>query len=324
VRTAKTRRLYQFKVILRDISPQIWRRIQVCEDYTLHQLHRVLQIAVGWENYHLYEFRIDRAKYREPHPENERKIRDAKKAKLRQVLSGVGTELEYVYDFGDDWYHDLVLESILLPSPDVLYPRCVNGERSGPPEDAGGPWGYQEYLKAMADPDHERHEDMMNWRGPFDPGKFSEDAVNLKLEISFRPARKQGTPNSRIPKREVSTEAEQLFRATPSASRLPKKSRIRIKPGEAIPFQLNDRERKLVVEHTFGEPHDLTAGLSVAPPKGQRSAFLFSLEDLEDLAGFIAAEANHAKDKKLEKELDRLLDRIEATLDAYTDEPIVH
>src|ERR1044071_6757309 len=169
---AKERRLYQFKVALRHISPKIWRRILVWEDYTLDQLHRVLQIAVGWENYHLYEFRIGRAKYRDPHPENEPEILNAKRARILDVLPGVGAEFEYIYDFGDSWQHRLLLESILLRAPDEPYPCCVAGERSCPPEDVGGPGEYERYLQAMADPGHEEHQSMMAWRGPFDPEAF--------------------------------------------------------------------------------------------------------------------------------------------------------
>lgn len=98
---AKTRDLYQCKVSLRDISPQIWRRIQVWEDYTLDQLHRVLQVTMGWENYHLYEFRIGEVMYRDPHPENEPQILNAKQTRICNVLPGAGAEFEYIYDFGD-------------------------------------------------------------------------------------------------------------------------------------------------------------------------------------------------------------------------------
>jgi Plasmid pRiA4b ORF-3-like protein len=71
------------------------------------------------------------------------------KTRLRSILQVAGAEFEYVYDFGDYWQHDLVLESILPPSPDTLYPRCVAGERSCPPEGVGGAGGYTDYPQAM-------------------------------------------------------------------------------------------------------------------------------------------------------------------------------
>lgn len=133
---AKTRELYQPKVTLRGISPQIWRRIQVWEDDTLDQLHRVLQVVMGWENYHLCEFRIAGAMYRDPHPENEPEILIAKRTRLRNLLPGAGAEFEYVNDFGDNWQHDLILESI-LPSRS-LWPRISTGTSMFPTSTSAG------------------------------------------------------------------------------------------------------------------------------------------------------------------------------------------
>jgi hypothetical protein len=323
VEAAKTRQLHQFKVILRGISPQIWRRIQVWEDYTLDQLHRVLQVVMGWENYHLYEFRIACAKYRDPHPENEPEILNAKKTRLRNVLPVVGTEFEYVYDFGDYWQHELVLETILPASPDTSYPRCVAGERSGPPEDIGGTGGYEDYLQAMADPGHEQHEDMMAWRGPFDPEAFSTERVNKLLEKKFRPVRKRAVPEPNAPKPTLAPPAERLLQASLSRSGFPQQKRIRIQPDEKVPLELNERERELILEHTFADDV-LTNRLRVVPNEGQRPIFWFTLDDLGELGDYVAAEANHAKDNKLRKELDRLFDRIQTTLDSYTDEPTIN
>lgn len=320
---AKTRDLYQFKVSLRGISPQIWRRIQVWEDHTLDQLHRVLQVAMGWENYHLYEFRIAGRTYRDLHPENEPEILNAKKTRLRNVLSFVAAELEYVYDFGDYWQHDLVLEAILPPSLDTLYPRCVAGERSCPPEDVGGAGGYEDYLQAMADPSHEQHEDMIAWRGPLNPEAFSIEKVNKQLEKKFRPARKRAVPGASDSKPTLSPQAKQVLEAILSKSTFPEQKRIRIQPNEKVLLELNERERELILEHTLAD-EELTNRLRVVPRKGERPVFRFTLDDLDELGGFVAAEANQTKDKKLRKELDHLFDRIQTTLDGYTDGPIIN
>jgi hypothetical protein len=323
MKAAKNRRVYQLKVALRGVSPSIWRRVQVWEDCTLDQLHRVLQVAMGWENYHLYEFRIGGAMYRDPHPENEPEILNAKRTRIGNVLPGIGAEFEYLYDFGDCWQHDLVLEAILEPSQDALYPRCAGGERSCPPEDVGGIGGYEHYLQAMADASHEEHEDMMAWRGPFDPETFSAGKVNKLLEKKFRPVRKRAIPDRNAPKRALSPQAEQLLQPILSISEFPRKKRIRIKPDEKVPLELNERERQLILEHTFADD-ELTNRLRIVPRKGERPVFRFTLDDLDELGGFVAAEGNHTKDKKLRKELDRLFDRIQTTLDSYTDEPVIN
>jgi len=191
--TKKNRAIYQLKVVLQDIDPPIWRRIQVWDDSTLSQLHRTLQIVMGWEDYHLHEFLIGRLLYSVPDPDDkmyERKVIDERRERLRDVVSQVGTPFVYAYDFGDDWRHDLLLEAILLPETDQQYPCCIAGERRGPPEDVGGPPGYQDYLEAMADPKHEEHKDKLQWRGPWAPEAFSLADVNKQLQKKSRTPRK--------------------------------------------------------------------------------------------------------------------------------------
>jgi hypothetical protein len=185
----KTRALYQLKVTLRDVHPPIWRRIQVWEDTTLAQLHTILQIVMGWEDYHLHQFLIGRRLYSVPDPDDtmyQRKVVDESRVPLWEVVPRVGTEFTYLYDFGDSWEHDLILEAILLPEATAQYPICIGGERRTPPEDVGGISGYEEYLAVLAEPEHEEHENMLQWRGPFDPEAFAQAQVNHELRKKFR------------------------------------------------------------------------------------------------------------------------------------------
>jgi Plasmid pRiA4b ORF-3-like protein len=184
----KNRVLYQLKVTLPDIHPPIWRRIQVWEDTTLGQLHRILQVVMGWEDYHLHEFHIARRIYGVPDPDerSERPLMDERRQRLRAVVPQVGTSFEYMYDFGDNWRHALLLEAVVAPEAEQQYPRCLAGERSGPPEDVGGPFGYAAYLDAMADCRHEEHEAMLEWHGPFASESFSLAAVNRRLQRKSR------------------------------------------------------------------------------------------------------------------------------------------
>lgn len=319
----KNRELYQFKVVLRGSSPPIWRQFQVWGDATLAQLHRILQMVMGWENYHLYEFRIGGRIYGDPDLDDEREIIDAKRARICNVLPGLGVEFEYVYDFGDDWRHDLLLEAVMRSGPDALCPRCLAGKRSCPPEDVGGAGGYADYLEALADPDHEEHENLMEWRGPFDPEAFSAETVNWKLQKKFRPARKRAV---RFPLPQPGADK----RSTPNAERAIlsklvslRTQRIRIGPNETVPLELNERERDLILSHTFAD-ESLTNRLRVVPKKSERPVFRFTLDDLDELAGFLAAEANHAKNKILREQLHQLCDHVEATLNKYTDEATIN
>jgi hypothetical protein len=95
--------------------------------------------------------------------------------------------------------------------------------------------------------------------------------------------------------------------------------RKRVRPDERVPLELNDRERQLIVEHSFADD-DLTGRLRVVPKPNEPPVYRFTLDDWEELAGYVAAEANHAKDKKLRKEWDKLYARLAAVLESYTDE----
>jgi hypothetical protein len=185
--------IYRLKLWLCDLKPLIWRRIEVPSIITLPKLHRAIQVAMGWEDYHLHAFHIGRISYEIPDPEEmyPSKARDERRVKLLAVVATVGTEFGYVYDFGDGWEHRLLLEAIALAEPGVFYPRCVQGDRSGPPEDAGGTGGYEDYLNALADPNHDQHDELLAWRGPFDPERFDREAVNRALRKEFSPKARQ-------------------------------------------------------------------------------------------------------------------------------------
>ncbi len=174
--------VYQMKVTLEDISPPIWRRIQVANDTTLGRLHRILQVIMGWSDYHLHEFIIGGVSYGVPDKESMSDMKSEKNVRLSQVVSGEGTKLTYIYDFGDYWRHKILVERILPPEPNTRYPICIKGKRACPPEDCGGPGGYYEFLEAIQDPNHPEHEDMLEWiGGSFDPEAFDLDEINSRL-----------------------------------------------------------------------------------------------------------------------------------------------
>lgn len=178
--------IYQFKVTLLDIKPAIWRRIQV-PDCTLANLHEYIQTAFGWWNYHLHQFIINGEQYGIPDFEDfldEDKIHDDAGVRLSKLIpkSGRVSRWIYEYDFGDDWRHEVLFEGYPIPDPKTKYPLCVDGARACPPEDCGGPWGYENYLAILADPGHEEHDEMIEWRGPFDPEAF--DAKEATKEMT--------------------------------------------------------------------------------------------------------------------------------------------
>jgi hypothetical protein len=172
--------VYQLKITLKDVRPPVWRRVQV-PDCSLAMLHEIIQVAMGWENYHLYDFVVGGERYTDPRGMDDLDMEDAGKVKLSQVAPKEKAKLRYTYDFGDNWQHEVLVEKVLPPEEGQKYPVCIAGKRACPPEDVGGPWGYMEFAEAIRDPQHERHEEFIEWRGEFDPEVFDPDAVNLEL-----------------------------------------------------------------------------------------------------------------------------------------------
>lgn len=179
---ARNTMVYQLKVGLRDVKPPIWRRLQVVGGVTLAELHGIIQVAMGWTDSHLHAFDVAGISYGEPSPDPWNDMQDERRVRLSQLQLAAGSRFGYSYDFGDDWHHDLLVEQIGAPESGVAYPRCVGGRRACPPEDCGGPWGYTELLAVVADPDHEDHDERLEWiGGEFDPADFDHQEVNLLL-----------------------------------------------------------------------------------------------------------------------------------------------
>ena len=174
----------QFKATLNDSRPPIWRRFTIPADKTLLDLHDVLQVLFGWEDYHLHEFRIGRKNYGIPDPDEhfEDEILDDSNFTLFQVLEKEGQRFPYLYDFGDGWQIDLVIEKVQESSAKDRKAVCLAGARNGPPEDVGGVYGYEEFLEAIADPAHEMYADLLQWiGGHFDSEEFDIQAINKSL-----------------------------------------------------------------------------------------------------------------------------------------------
>jgi len=180
----KSNQLYQLKITLKDIKPAIWRRFEVRSDVMLARLHEYIQVIMGWDNCHMHQFIIGNVYYGQPHPDYDdmgEQMEDEKKYKLCDLV-GVKGKLMYEYDFGDGWMHEIKVEKMIEAQAGVKYPVCTAGARSCPPDDCGGPWGYENMLKILNDPDHDDYEDISDWIGDdFDPEEFDIDEINKTL-----------------------------------------------------------------------------------------------------------------------------------------------
>jgi hypothetical protein len=181
-RSAPSGQIYQLKITLKDSKPPIWRRVEVSDTVTLAQLHQIIQAAMGWYDSHLHQFTLGRVHYGVPDPDDFEEVRDERRVRLNQILTGPKQNLMYEYDFGDGWEHVVLLEKVLSPDHGVVSPRCTAGKRACPPEDCGGVWGYESFLDAIRDPAHPDHEEMLEWvGGEFDPELFDLAEVNKAL-----------------------------------------------------------------------------------------------------------------------------------------------
>ena|SRR5271166_1073754 len=131
--------IYQLRVVLRGISPLLWRRLLVRSDSTVAQLHQALQVAFGWDDEHLNRFEMRGREYAVDRDGGGMIGIDARRVRLGDLELRRLERFVYEYDFGDSWIHDLRLEATLPVDPRKTYPECVAGKCSAPPEDCGGP-----------------------------------------------------------------------------------------------------------------------------------------------------------------------------------------
>jgi len=163
----------------------------------MDRLHDILQRVMGWTNSHLHMFVVSERQYAAPGSELE-DMEDETRARLSDIAPRVKDSLVYYYDFGDGWRHDVVVEQI-APADDRFgaSPLCLEGARACPPDDCGGVGGYAEFLAALADPRHERHEEMLEWSGGgFDPEAFdvmrANELIKRGKRLPIRPRRGLG------------------------------------------------------------------------------------------------------------------------------------
>jgi hypothetical protein len=180
--------IVQIKVRLLGVTkPPVWRRLELRADTSLDLLHEILVAAFGWQGYLMHCFSSGREEIGLPDPELG--FIDERDVNVGELIGAVGDRLRYTYDFGDDWQHEIVVEALLDPHPEIHYPVLVAAKGACPPEDCGGPWGYAELKDILTDPKHERHQEMLDWLGlsdasEFDPAAVATDEIEEELALS--------------------------------------------------------------------------------------------------------------------------------------------
>ena len=175
----------RLKITLDDVKPVVLRRVEVPFDTRLDRLHLTIQAAMGWTNSHLYEILAGGVGWSTPYPDADwaSDFLDARKARLGDIIEDIGSmTLKYLYDFGDGWEHTIKIERLIDRESGILYPRLIKATGHCPPEDVGGPWGYAEFLDAIANPTHERHREFKEWFvDDFNPHVVDVDSLSVEV-----------------------------------------------------------------------------------------------------------------------------------------------
>ena len=193
----KMNRFYCLKITLKDTHRPVWRRFVVPANIRLDDFHNTIQTIMGWDNGHLHAFETGNARRSRKWYKASEHIDDdgwddslpEEKYTLQSLLSEKGAKIRYLYDFGDSWDHDILLENPNYDDPDQPAPIfCIKGVGACPPEDCGGVSGFEDFCEAIADPKHPKYKEFKEWYdGKYDPGHFDLDSINEELGVE-RPA----------------------------------------------------------------------------------------------------------------------------------------
>ena len=177
------------RIALKDMPVPVWRLVSVNSQITFHDLHRVIQASFGWDDSHLYEF-VAGDSHIQSFDEDDVgdfpmgiEVIDAKRIRIRDIMTGKGWSIQYVYDFGDGWTHSVKAVKVRSGEPRLDRAELLDGSGACPPEDCGGPYGYQELIDVLNDPKNREHEDMAEWFGAerLDPNEFDIEAAKIRI-----------------------------------------------------------------------------------------------------------------------------------------------
>lgn len=177
-------RIVRIRIELEDIDPAVWRCVEVPLTTSLRGLHEIIQAAMLFENYHLFQFDIGDKRYGTPDREWDygSPTIDAKNIRLGVLIERGVDQFSYTYDFGDNWQHSITIETVAAADPAADYPRFIEGARRAPPEDVGGVPGFEEFLEAMTKPRHPERKRLITWYGRvFDPEDIDLPTINARI-----------------------------------------------------------------------------------------------------------------------------------------------
>ena len=186
--------IVQLRIELRYLRPPIWRRVAVPAGLPLNRLHDVIQAVFLWDNAHLHQFEVGDVIYGQPEFSDTGfdRVYSERNTRLEALIERGVKRFVYLYDFGDSWEHLVKIQRISEPKDGVECPALLAGARRAPPEDCGGPPGFEAFLEAMADEKHPEHASLRDWYGAaFDPDDIEPETVEARL-ARIRAGRRKG------------------------------------------------------------------------------------------------------------------------------------
>mgnify|MGYP000984425354 CR=1 FL=1 len=171
----------QLKITLQDLKPEVWRRVLVSEENTFCQLHEIIQLVFDWQNRYLYEFDV-RGQAIGDFPQRfvPQQPQNARRLKLKDFALQPEERFQYVYDLGDWWRHEILVEAARQEAGSAV---CLGGERKSPPEHIGGFWGYGEFLGMLEHLPALQYIHLAAWAGvKFEPEEFELEKINRALK----------------------------------------------------------------------------------------------------------------------------------------------
>jgi hypothetical protein len=283
--------VHQFKITLQDVKPAVWRRIQTPSGYSFWDLHVAIQDAMGWKDMHLHEFQILDPNNRKLEsigiPDDDdfgpAEVVPGWERSVASYFSGENPVATYVYDFGDDWKHEVILEDAVPAVPRVGSPVCLDGGGACPPEDCGGPNGYAEFLRAIKKPGSPRGGELLEWvGGSFDPRCFDVkdvafDDPGARWEWSFN----------------ESLALDNDLNAMQSSGRKPDRH-------GRIAFQIPPSQYRMMMQHPAELSVELLEQFGAGVEKNGLYSVKLDVDELKALGGFLVSTA-----KKAQRRLDR-------------------
>ena len=198
---------FKFKIQIKEITkPPVWRRVLVPSTFTFENFHDVIQDAFGWLNCHLFQFSPKGFALSQiisiPSDNDWRPIDDATEIKLEDVFNKEGQTFTYIYDFGDNWVHEITLESIT--NDNIKHAECIAGKGACPPEDCGGVWGYAALKEILNNPEHPEYEEMREWLEieedeEWDSNCFSLEETQQQMLIDFEEEEEEEEEIKKLP-----------------------------------------------------------------------------------------------------------------------------